>query len=203
MKCADGVLSASGSRYQTILVPATRLMPLPTLEKLVALAKAGATILIQKSLPADVPGFGELEARRARFKKLEAEIGSPTADASGVATAQVGKGRFLIGGDPEVLLARAGVRRTVLVDQGLAFERRAHEGGYVYFLLNRGRAPYAGWVPLPAGADGSWLVTMNVQTPGGSGSIDAGAGGITGSGGLLLPRDAHQQVRRHRPAGWH
>jgi len=152
VKCADGVLSASGSRYQTILVPATRLMPLPTLEKLVALAKAGATILIQKSLPADVPGFGELEARRARFKKLEAEIGSPTADASGVATAQVGKGRFLIGGDPEVLLARAGVRRTVLVDQGLAFERRAHEGGYVYFLLNRGRAPYAGWVPLPAGA---------------------------------------------------
>ena len=26
-------------------------------------------------------------------------------------------------------------------------------------------------VPLPAGADGSWRVTMNVQTPGGSGSI--------------------------------
>jgi hypothetical protein len=151
VKCADGVLAAGGSRYQTILVPATKLMPLPTLEKLVALAKTGATILIQKSLPADVPGFGELETRRARFQQLVAEIGSPAADAAGVATAQAGKGRFLIGGDSEKLLARAGVGRTSLVDHGLAFERRAHDGGYVYFLLNRGRAPYAGWVPLPAG----------------------------------------------------
>jgi hypothetical protein len=151
VKCADSVLTAGGNRYQAILVPATRLMPLPTLEKLVALARAGGTILIQKNPPADVPGFGELEARRVRFQRLLAVIGSPAADAGGVATAQVGKGRVLIADDPERLLARAGVGRMSVVDQGLAFERRAHEGGDVLFLLNRGRAPFAGWVRLSAG----------------------------------------------------
>jgi hypothetical protein len=151
VKCADGILTAGESRYQTVLVPATKLMPLPTLEKLVSLAKAGATVLIQKSLPIDVPGLGELEARRERFKKILTEINLAAADATGVITARVGKGRFLIGNDLGELLARAGVRREAFVDKGLAFERRAHDGGYVYFLLNRGPAPYAGWVPLPAG----------------------------------------------------
>jgi hypothetical protein len=148
---ANGALRAGGVAYKVILVPETKLMPLATLDKLVALAEAGATIVVQNRLPVDVPGLGRLEARRAEFRKLVARIGRTSADDSDISGARVGQGSFLFGGGVERLLARAGVQRETLADLGLGFERRAHDGGYVYFLLNRGATPLDGWVPLQRG----------------------------------------------------
>jgi alpha-L-rhamnosidase len=143
-----GVLQTGGNPYRTIVVPETKLMPLPTLEKLVALAQAGATIIFQQGLPSDVPGFGELEARRASLQQLRDKLGGTKTDDNDAIWVEVGAGRIYLAGKMEQLLTRAGVRREALVDGGLSFERRAHDGGYVYFLLNRGTAPFAGWVPL-------------------------------------------------------
>ncbi len=143
-----GALQAGGNTYKTIVVPPVKLMPLPTLEKLVALAQAGANIIFQKGLPADVPGFGNLEDRRASLQQLKAKLGATKTDDNETTWAEVGRGRLYLLGNPDQMLAHAGVRREALVDRGLSFERRAHDGGYVYFLINRGTAPIAGWIPL-------------------------------------------------------
>lgn len=148
VRVVHGALQTGGNAYKTIVVPETKLMPLPTLEKLVALAQAGATVIFQKGLPADVPGFGALEARRASLQQLEAKLAATKTDDDETSWVEVGSGRIFLAGSAERTLARAGVRREALVDEGLSFERRAHDGGYVYFLLNRGAKPFAGWIPL-------------------------------------------------------
>ncbi len=64
-----GLLSG-GNAYKTILVAETKYLPLETLQKLVTLAQNGATILVHRSLPGDVPGYSNLANRQAAFKKL-------------------------------------------------------------------------------------------------------------------------------------
>jgi hypothetical protein len=149
---ADGTLRAGGLAYRVVLVPDTKLMPLATLEKLVALAEAGATVVVQGVLPADVPGLGDLEKRRAAFRQLVAQIGRTGADDADISVAPVGKGRFVLGGNLDRLLARAGVTRETLVDRGLQFERRTEGDRAIYFLVNHGSAAFDGWLPLQARA---------------------------------------------------
>ena len=48
------LLTGGNTRYQVIVVPATRRMPVATLQKLAALAASGAKIIFEK-LPEDVP----------------------------------------------------------------------------------------------------------------------------------------------------
>ena len=67
------LLTGGNTRYQVIVVPATRRMPVATLEKLAALAASGAKVIFEK-LPEDVPGFGRLAERRAAFKTALAAL---------------------------------------------------------------------------------------------------------------------------------
>ncbi|HEV2765654.1 MAG TPA: hypothetical protein VGV38_21905, partial [Pyrinomonadaceae bacterium] len=69
-----------------------------------------------------------------------------------VKSAQVGRGRFLLGDDLTRLLAFARVRREPMAEQNLRFTRRRHAGGGLYFILNRGEQPVDGWVTLQTGA---------------------------------------------------
>jgi hypothetical protein len=86
-KVAGDGIQVPGGNYRVVLVPACEFMPLATLEKLVALAKSGATVVFAGGLPKDVPGLGDLDKRRARFHALLREA----------STGQLGKGRVLIG----------------------------------------------------------------------------------------------------------
>jgi hypothetical protein len=131
-----------------VLVSETKLMPLATLEKLVALAEAGATIVVQGALPADVPGLGELASRRAAYARLVARVSARGATDADRAERTVGRGSFVFGAALDGLLARAGVKRETLVERGLQFERRAFPDGHLYFLHNTSRAAVDGWVPL-------------------------------------------------------
>ncbi|GAC1593029.1 MAG: hypothetical protein NVS3B25_14360 [Hymenobacter sp.] len=165
VKNSGSVLTTSGgARYHTLLVPAAHLMPLPTLDQLLKLAQNGATVIFQTQAPADVPGLGTLESRRATFKKLLAQLHFNAAVA-GVQQAALGKGRVLLGDDVPRLLARAGVKRETLVDNGLQFLRRRHAGGHTYFLANWGEKAWAGWVPLQTAAKSAALYNpMTEQT---------------------------------------
>ncbi len=145
--CTNGTLDLNGSHYRVIAVPQTELLPDTTLESLLTLAREGATILFQGKLPADVPGFGDLEKRRTKLQKSWSEVRWETED-GGVRTAAVGKGRLLAGDDLERLLQRAAVPREPCVDEGLRFVRRVHPEGYHYFIANRGGRPVDGWVTL-------------------------------------------------------
>jgi hypothetical protein len=145
---SNGALRTGGLDYKVIVLPETRLVPAETFSRLFALASAGATVVVRKGLPADVPGFANLEASRAAFRRLVAQIDFTDTDTAGVRSARVGAGRFLLGDDLTRLLAHAGTRRESLVERGLRFTRRRDANGEFYFILNRGAAPVEGWVPL-------------------------------------------------------
>ncbi len=136
--------------YRVIVLPETRLMPLKSFAKLVDLASRGATVVVHQQLPADVPGWGALQQRRAEFRRLTGRLSFAEPDSSGVRRAKVGSGSFLLGGDLKQLLASAGVRRESMSDHKLGFVRRKYANGHLYFVVNRSDKEIDGWVPLPA-----------------------------------------------------
>jgi hypothetical protein len=149
---AGGALQTGGTMYKAIVLPETKLIPPATFAKLIELARRGATVIVRKSLPADVPGLGNLEARRSALQQLTAQLKFGPADMSGNHSAQLGAGRFLMGGELPQLLAAAAIRRETLGEQGLQFVRRRHERGHYYFVVNQGKQPLNGWVALQTNA---------------------------------------------------
>lgn len=148
-----------GIRYKTILVAEIEQVPLETFEKLVALAKQGATIVFHKKLPTDVPGLGNLETRRRKFKALLAELHlvnagkvlNPTSVSSlGFSQSKIGKGSILVGENLDEMMAFAKINRETLVDKGLQFVRKTNAKGNVYFINNKAKQPFEGWVKLEA-----------------------------------------------------
>lgn len=148
VEAADDLLQTGGHAYQTIVVPASRFMPLETFAHVVALAEAGATVIVHNHLPEDVAGLGDLAARRAAFQELADRLDFTESSVAGVRAAALGSGRFLLGDDLDALLAYAGIRREGLVEEGLQFVRRQHDDGTTYFLTNWSDEAVDGWMPL-------------------------------------------------------
>jgi hypothetical protein len=129
-----GELATPGARYKVLVVPATRRMPVATLQKIATLAKEGARVIFQK-LPEDVPGHGRLEERRAQFKQALAQLGD-----RGVAS------------DSVSAVGRHAVREPI-ADTGISFIRRATAAGsHDYFLANLSAKAFDGWVKLGSSA---------------------------------------------------
>ncbi len=129
---SDRQLAALKAAGRVIVVPATERLPLKTMEHLLRLAEGGATVIFDETLPKDVPGLRDLEARRAELKKLNERATK--------------RGHI---GDAEALLVKAGVAREPMVDHaGLLFIRRKLSDGRYYFIANRGDKPVDGWLPL-------------------------------------------------------
>lgn len=147
-----GRIVAGDVGYRTVVVPEAGLMPVETLEQLLALAEAGATVVFHRQLPVDVPGLHDLERRQARLRALLGTLSFDAGDAAGVRTAKVGAGKVLVGGDLDALLAAAAVPREPMVDQGLQFVRRSRAGGHDYFIANVGETAVDGWVPVAVDA---------------------------------------------------
>jgi hypothetical protein len=128
-----------GGNYSTIVIPNCRLMPPETLKKLADLASGGARVIVVGELPADVPGLGALESRRAEFKRELDRL----------------RQKAVIGSDLSKLLEQAKVPREPMAEQGLSFARRIRDdGGCDYFVANRSARAVDGWVALgtPAGS---------------------------------------------------
>jgi hypothetical protein len=138
---------AAGTNYGAILVPELRVFPLETAEKLVSLARDGATLLLVGQATGEVAGFHQLAERRAAFERLASQF-SWTSDGSGIREARIGSGRVLAGGTAEALLARAGIVREAMADSALQYTRRTIDGAPAYFIVNHGTAEVDGWVPL-------------------------------------------------------
>src|SRR3954451_8299408 len=67
-------ITTGGNNYKTIQLPANKYMPLKSFQKLVELARNGATILCYKALPLDVPGYSELSKRKTALMKLKDQL---------------------------------------------------------------------------------------------------------------------------------
>jgi hypothetical protein len=136
VKVADGNIETPGGRYQLIVVPKCDHMPLETLQKLMALAGAGAKIIFEDQLPQDVPGLANLDNRRKEFMTVMSQTSS-------TALKQISVGGL------ERRLATSGVPREAMFDQpGLMCLRREIDDGLYYFIANRGEKTVEGWVPL-------------------------------------------------------
>lgn len=145
---AHDCIALPGNRYRALVVPACHHLPLPVLEKLLSLAKAGSTLLFDTQLPADVPGLANLDTRRTAFQNLVSELESALHPYRDIRQARWGNGRILVGNLVSTL-THAGLRRESLVDhEGLEFVRRRHPQGHYYFLANRGEQTIDDWISL-------------------------------------------------------
>lgn len=137
---------SSGNLYRTILLPANKLMTEKAFQQLVKLAQQGATILVYKNLPQDVPGFNQLDSRRKTFQQLISQLKFGTAD--NVQQAIVGKGRFVMSDDMESLLLAAKARKESYAEKGLSVLRRKNTEGTMWLINNRTNKPIEEWIEI-------------------------------------------------------
>jgi len=150
VKANNQLLETGGVNYQTILLAATKYVPLETMQQLVNLAKAGATILVEADLPDGVPGWGGLDKNQSAYRDLVTALQFSGDDE--VKTTTVGKGKFLLAKDLQVLLSAAKIRRESMVDNGLQYVRRQYQGGHYYFISNPAKSLFSGDVTLQSKA---------------------------------------------------
>jgi len=131
-----GKLQTGGAQYQAILLPYNKYIPLATMQQIVKLVEAGATLLIYGSPPADVPGFANHKEDRDALDALVRKMQFTMQD--GYAKAVMGKGLVYMSEKENVLLNAATIRREPIVDLGLQFIRRTYNGGHAYFITNPG-----------------------------------------------------------------
>lgn len=160
----DGKLVAPGGIYKVLVVPKAQLVPEATMHQLVRLTQAGATIVIHKGLPGDVPGLGRLEERRAQFRAASQQIVAARWDSADRRGS--GGGRVLVGDDLEKMLQAAGVERESLIDTGLKFIRRRDDCGWTYFVVNHSGQNIDAWVPLSISANSIALLDPAIAATG-------------------------------------
>lgn len=156
----DGRVKMPGAIYRAVVVPPCEHMPLETAQALLNLARAGATVIFVGERPGDVPGWGQLAARREAWRELWAGVAEGNPEQGGVEATGVGSGRLLTG-DLAAALAQAGMPREAWFDgRGLMGIRREVEDGWFYFLANRGEEAWTGWLQ-PARAGRGSVVMMD------------------------------------------
>jgi hypothetical protein len=143
-------IKTGGNTYQSILLPANKLISAPSFKKLVDLAAAGATILVYKELPGDVPGLASLEKHKQTFNQQLARL--KFVQSGNVRKAVLGKGAFIISNDMDALMQAAIIRKENLTGFGLSTVRRKNAEGYTYFINNRTDKAINEWIPIQARA---------------------------------------------------
>ncbi len=145
-RVAKGAIQMPGGNYHVVVVPQCERMPEQTLSNLVALAKAGATVIFENQLPKDVPGLARLESRRTDFQHWIKE-------AQAIALAKrVGGGAVLVATLDAGLTAAKTPRETMFDQSGLMCIRRGVADGRFYFVANRGEKSFEGWLPIASEA---------------------------------------------------
>ncbi|HZL11988.1 MAG TPA: glycosyl hydrolase [Prolixibacteraceae bacterium] len=180
LESQSGQILTGGTSYQTILLPPVKLIPLETFEKVIELARGGATVLMEQ-LPEDVPGLGMLTERQTRFHDLKKTLKFDQTSEI-VRRAKVGKGQILMGSLVD-LLAASKIRRESMFDNGLQCIRRTDGNTTTYFIANRGTEMIDGMVSLQTKI--SSAVLYNPMT-GAFGKVKTNTSGQTGAVYLQL-----------------
>jgi alpha-L-rhamnosidase len=173
----QGTLRVPGGAYRAVIVPPTAHLPVATLQHLLALAESGATVVFIDSLPADVPGFGQLDERRAQFKTELARLDLHDTG-NGLRSAAVGRGRVLVGAYGSVI-AQTGATREPIADSGLGVLRRRTDEGEIYFIANLTGQAFDGWAQLGRGAKGAVLLDARSGQTGVAALAKRGEAGLT------------------------
>lgn len=119
--------SRRAGSYKALVVPPTRHLHHRTLERM---AKLPIPVFFVDTLPADVPGFGQLAERRAKLEAAKRGLrATPEAEL-------------------ESALARAGAVREPMAEEGLACVRRRVDSDTVWFVVNQGTKAHTSTIPL-------------------------------------------------------
>ena len=144
-KVADGKIQMPGGKYQVIVVPECKYIPVETFKQLLALAENGATVIFENE-PDDVSGLNNYSSQHAELKKLQAEIQPPTF-MHNVGNARRGLGQIIFG-EKTVALHFANAPLEPMAINDLSFIRRSFDGGWNYFIANRSNNNFDGWITL-------------------------------------------------------
>jgi hypothetical protein len=143
-------LVTGGNQYQTILLPANKLIDERSFARLIALAKQGAKVLVYKNLPASVPGLANIDQRQKNYQQLIARLNF--IQQGEFKKAVIGKGAFYVSDNIEALLLAASARKESLAERKLSLVRRKNNNGQVYFISNRNDEALDEWIPLQTAA---------------------------------------------------
>jgi hypothetical protein len=135
---------SGGNSYKTILLPGAKLVPPKSLQKLLELAKKGATILFYKELPYNAPGNAIRRSEWIEFYPVESKFNFKQKGAEKEAV--IGKGRFIVGDDLDILLSK--IKKENYTKNELSLIRRKNTEGKVYFINNRNDNVFNDWITL-------------------------------------------------------
>jgi helix-turn-helix protein len=110
LNASGGKIQSANANYKVILVPKCTYIPLATMQKLNALAKAGAKILFIDALPESVAGWGNLEEKQKAFSQIKNSIHLQATNES-IQSAKVGLGQISVGKSFEKLWLSMALKR--------------------------------------------------------------------------------------------
>ncbi len=143
---SGGKIITGGNTYKAILLPGNKLINDASFNKITKLVQDGATLLVYKNLPSDVPGLNNITERR---KKLTTFLAQLYLQKDGVtAKAAFGKGKIYISDDAEALMGYANARAEKPGDRSVYVLRRKNQHGHFYFINNRTDHKVEEWIRL-------------------------------------------------------
>jgi len=154
----NGILKVAekGASHKVLVISQCKMMPIPTLQRIIDLAKNGANVVIQK-MPEDVPGLNNLAARRLELANIISKL-SFTKINDNISIAKLGEGRIILSADIKKGLEYMGVEREQLTDLGLKFIRRSVADGKYYYIVNHTVKTIDEMLPLQTTAQSAILL---------------------------------------------
>ncbi|MCF3108156.1 glycoside hydrolase family 2 protein [Niabella sp. CC-SYL272] len=149
-RVASGHIVTGGNQYTAIMLPANHFITDESFGKILALARAGATVLVYKKLPSDVPGLYQLDARRSKLSGLIRQL--RFTQQGNAQKAVIGKGSVWVGEDLETLMQAGAIRKEKPADKEIYILRQKNMDGRIYFINNRTERVAEEWLPLTADA---------------------------------------------------
>jgi hypothetical protein len=146
LKFENRQIQSGNVAFKTVLVPAYNLIPLETMQHLIDLADAGATIVFEDKIPGDVPGMANLEARQKEYKNLVKSLNFH--EENGFSIAKTGAGKVVTGKNIVGILNDLGIYEEALAEAGLWFNRVNRPEGVCYFISNWSGKEFNKWVTI-------------------------------------------------------
>lgn len=144
----NGLLKTPGASYKAIIVPNINYIPVGSLEKLLQLAREGATLIFTDQLPKDVPGLHAYQQRQEQLQELLSGL-SFSSGIQAVESIAFGKGKIVLGKDHVKVLEETSARPEALSSKyGAGILRRKHEQGHHYFVAMLDNKPIDAYVSL-------------------------------------------------------
>lgn len=205
----DAITMAGGTRYQCIIVPGVRFMPLATLRHLLTLAEEGACVLFAGDWPHDVPGVGAQRQDGTDFETLRKTLVQTSGFQRDFHRIPYGKGSLLTARSlsPEVLGLTPARREPMRSAPGLQTIRRSNPTGHHYFITNLQGRDVDEWVALGVDAEaavvhdpmnGEWGYTEVRHNPSGRPEVHL----QLRSGQSVIVRTYHERSSGAVPRRW-